>query len=260
MDQLSQTERRNPEWFLLSYKKPTSASSCENGYSTENAVDENIQTWWKATKPDSGEWILLDLEEVKEIHAIQINFADDHLEIPIPGELAGEQKDRYIEEKDDVTRWILEGSTDCITYEMITDKSQVETDLSHDFVLLEEGKEFRYLRLTVLEVPYHQPACISGFRVFGIGNGEKAKIPAYQVLKTGEMELQVDIEPEKDFKTVVGYNILWGTKPDKLYHSYMMFDTKKEIRALVKGQEYYVRVDAFNEVGITEGIVKKVEL
>lgn len=33
---------------------------------------------------------------------------------------------------------------------------------------------------------------------------------------------------------------------------------RKRIGALVKGQEYYVRVDAFNENGITEGKVEKI--
>lgn len=56
----------------------------------------------------------------------------------------------------------------------------------------------------------------------------------------------------------VGYNILWGHAPDKLYHSYMIFGTTQRIGALVKGQEYYVRVDAFNENGITEGSVRKI--
>jgi len=37
----------------------------------------------------------------------------------------------------------------------------------------------------------------------------------------------------------------------------MIFKTKKQIRALVKGQEYFVRVDTFNEAGITEGAVKQ---
>ena len=55
---------------------------------------------------------------------------------------------------------------------------------------------------------------------------------------------------------VVGYNILWGHKADKLYHSYMVFGvTEKDIKALVTTQDYFVRVDAFNENGITEGQV-----
>lgn len=52
-------------------------------------------------------------------------------------------------------------------------------------------------------------------------------------------------------------NLLWGSSPEKLYHSYMVFDTKQRIGALVKGKNYYVRVDAFNENGITEGTVKQ---
>lgn len=57
-------------------------------------------------------------------------------------------------------------------------------------------------------------------------------------------------------KDVTGYNILWGHQADKLYHSYMIFGaTEKEIKALVTTQDYFVRVDAFNENGITEGIV-----
>ena len=60
-------------------------------------------------------------------------------------------------------------------------------------------------------------------------------------------------------ENVVGYNILWGTDPQKLYHSYMIFDTKQNIGALVKGETYYVRVDAFNENGITEGTVQKAD-
>ena len=57
--------------------------------------------------------------------------------------------------------------------------------------------------------------------------------------------------------TVTGYNILWGRTPDKLYHSFMTFENTQRVGALVSGADYYVRVDAFNENGITEGEVKK---
>ena len=55
---------------------------------------------------------------------------------------------------------------------------------------------------------------------------------------------------------MLGYNILWGHRPDKLYHSYLVMGkgiNDKHIGALVKGQACYVRVDAFNENGITVG-------
>ena len=57
----------------------------------------------------------------------------------------------------------------------------------------------------------------------------------------------------------VGYNLLWGYEEDKLYHSCMVYDrNEKLIAALVKGQKLFVRVDAFNEAGITEGRVTEI--
>lgn len=57
-------------------------------------------------------------------------------------------------------------------------------------------------------------------------------------------------------ENAIGYNILWGHKEDKLYHSYLVYGNEvdaKRIGALVKDKNYYVRVDTFNEGGITEG-------
>ena len=54
--------------------------------------------------------------------------------------------------------------------------------------------------------------------------------------------------------SATGYNVLWGYAPDKLYHSYMVYGKSEvKIGALRKGQPLYLRVDAFNENGITEG-------
>lgn len=248
---------RDPEWYLLSYGKKAAASSWQEGKTADLAVDENVQTWWKAATSDEGEWLQIDLGSSKKVHGIQINFADDGLDVPLKGTLAGEHMERYIEEEEYVTRWMLEGSRDGINYEMIQDKSEADTDLSHDFIALEEGKFFRYIKLTVIEVPYHQPACISGLRIFGVGDGEKAVVPEYEAVRTSDLDMMVEIRPQKN---AVGYNILWGTDPKKLYHSYMVFDTRQNIGALVKGEEYYVRVDAFNENGITEGMVRNVEV
>ena len=58
----------------------------------------------------------------------------------------------------------------------------------------------------------------------------------------------------------VGCEVLWGHSPNKLYHSFRVFGKNQvEIRALKADVErYYVRVDAFNENGITEGNVNMV--
>lgn len=240
---------KNPEWFLLSYGKSVSASSFCEGKEPEKAVDENVQTWWQAASADSGQWIMVDLGEAYDVRAVQINFADDKIEIPVPGEIRGIAQPRYIEEKDYVTRWILEGSIDGEDFFIVEDKSKAETDLSHDLVVREEGVKIRFLRLTVLEVPYGQRPCVSGLRAFGCGEGRKPEAPQFSAVRVGDLDMEVKISDTG----AVGYNILWGHEPEKLYHSHMVFGTEQRIGALVKDRYYYVRVDAFNESGITEG-------
>ena len=91
------------------------------------------------------------------MRAVQINFADDKIDIPVPGKIKGTQtQPRYIEEQDHVTRWILEGSVDGEHFEVLEDKSQAETDLPHDLVVMEAGKQIRYVKLNILEIPYDQ--------------------------------------------------------------------------------------------------------
>lgn len=128
-------------------------------------------------------------------------------------------------------------------------KSRVQTNLPHDLVVKEEGREIRYLKLTILELPYDQQPCISGLRVFGIGVDEKTAILEFFAVRVNDIDMDVTIKNNG----AVGYNILWGHHTEKLYHSYMIFGTEKRVGALVKGLNYYIRVDAFNESGITEG-------
>jgi hypothetical protein len=50
-----------------------------------------------------------------------------------------------------------------------------------------------------------------------------------------------------------GYNVRWGIAPDKLYSSWLLYDKSElDLRCLVKGQEYFVQVEAFNENGISQ--------
>ena len=247
VEQAKEDPWAEPEWYLLSYQKAMTASSSEEGREPSFAADENIQTWWRAAGNQPGEWLAMDLGEVKDVHAVQMNFADDKIDAPLPGERQGE---RYIDPGQHKTRWLLEASADGTNYFVLEDKSNAETNLPHDFVVKEEGVQIRYLKLTVFEVPYSQNPCVSGLRVFGLGNGEKPTEPQYQAERVGTMDMRITIEPQAD---AVGYNVLWGFAPDKLYHSCMTFTAEQNIGALVEGETVYVRVDAFNENGITEG-------
>lgn len=250
-----------PQWYLLDYKKPVSASSCAVGSDPGMAVNEDAQTWWQAASAERGQWIAVDLERSMDVRAVQINFADDSLPIASPGKIQGSAtQPRYIEERDHVTRWILEGSLDGIEYFVIEDKSEAVTDLPHDLIVREEGVRVRYVKLTILQIPYDVAPCISGLRIFGIGDGEKPVVPEYSIRRSDDrLDLLVDIE---DTMGASGYNVLWGHAQDKLYHSYQIYKndgvrTQKRIGALVRSQDYFVRVDAFNENGITHGKVRR---
>ena len=242
---------RDPAWMLLSAGKKATASSFTEGHEPEKATEENVQTWWRASTTDRTEWLQIDLGRDFDVHAIQINFADDKIDIPCPGQIVGGSQARYIEERDLATQWKLTGSADGKDWFVIEDKSDAQTDLTHDLILREEGIRVRFLRLSDMAVPYGQQPCISGLRVFGLGQGEKPAAPVFTVRRENDLDMTVSVQSQEN---TLGYNILFGSSPDKLYHSYMTFKAgDQRIGALIKGRDYFVRVDAFNENGITEG-------
>ncbi len=242
---------RDPAWMLLSAGKKATASSFTEGHEPEKATEENVQTWWRASTTDRTEWLQIDLGRDFDVHAIQINFADDKIDIPCPGQIVGGSQARYIEERDLAIQWKLTGSADGKDWFVIEDKSDVQTDLTHDLILREEGIRVRFLRLSDMAVPYGQQPCISGLRVFGLGQGEKPAAPVFAVRRENDLDMMVSVQSQEN---TLGYNILFGNSPNKLYHSSMNFKAgDQRIGALIKGRNYFVRVDAFNENGITEG-------
>jgi len=249
----------NPDWMLLSYGKPATASSYVAGHEPTQATNENIQTWWKAASNQAGEYIELDLTAVYDVHAIQLNFADDITSPQLPEGAELQQSGhmpRFIDQRKFVTRWILEGSVDGVTYFTIEDKSKADTDLAHDLIVREEGMQARYIRCTIIELPYAQAPAISGLRVFGKGIGElPLQVQHVQATLEGELDLHIQWSAPSEQDTV-GYNVLWGYAANKLYHSHMVLG-KHEVKlgALIKGEPLFIRVDSFNEVGITEGEV-----
>ena len=242
-----------PDWMLLSYGKQVTVSS---GEGKEHITDENIQTFWKASSNKPGEWACVDLGGVYATSAVQINFADDGMRKELPDDLPmlhAAYEERYIDPIKQKTQWLLEGSADGKAYFIIADKRRVDTDYSHDFIELDEAKEIRYIKLTVEKLPYGQTPAVAGIRVFGKGSGE-APMQASEVSVDYDGAMDMDVSWQSD--GAVGANILWGYKPDKLYHSRLVYgDTKGHVGALVTGQPVYVRVDTFNENGITEGTV-----
>ena len=245
-----------PDYMLLSFGKPVTVSS---GTGAEKITDESIRTWWRA-ESDHDEWAQVDLGRVMDVRAVQINFADEGIDAKIPegADHLEAQEIRYIDTEKRVTRWLLEGSKDGKDYVILADKRQVETNLGNDFLVEQAGWQVRYLRLTVKEVPFRQKVAVSGLRVFGLGHGALPQAASQvQAMRINDLDMDVRWLPDD----AIGHNILWGYAPDKLYHSYMVLGRDQQrIGALMQGQPVWVRVDSFNESGITVGTVFPVEM
>jgi hypothetical protein len=81
------------------------------------------------------------------------------------------------------------------------------------------GLKARFIRISNMEVPYGQKPAISGLRIFGIGDGIIPGKPVYSAVRSAGIDMNVKIEPKDK---AVGHMILWGSSPEKLYHSWMV--------------------------------------
>ncbi|NLG97174.1 MAG: family 43 glycosylhydrolase [Chloroflexi bacterium] len=245
-----------PKWMLLSYHKQVTCSSAQPGHGPELAVDENIRTWWSAASNRPGEYLQLDLGDIYSVHAIQVNLADDGIppQKHAEGEMVG---DRYIETEKLYTRYLVEGSLDGKQWFVLEDKRDAECDLPHDLFIYREGKELRYIKVTGYEFPYGQSFKVSGLRVFGEGKGQKPAQVKAKARRTGDLNALIQWNRVEDAQ---GYNVRYGTHPEKLYSSWLVYDQEQlDLPTLNKGMTYYVCVDSFNESGITPGKTIRIE-
>lgn len=246
-------EALGPEWMLLSYRKPVTASSTAPGSAPALAADEDIRTWWSAGRADEGEWLTVDLEKPCDVRAVQVNLADEGLVVEFPPESYGDARHtRHIELEPQLSHYILEASTDGESWTLLEDTAR---ECSNGYYEYPAGIRARYLRLTGGKLPYGQTLRVSGLRVFGSGEGEKPPKAQATAERKGGLNALVRWQ---HLPTAQGCNVRYGVAPDKLYLSWLVYDTDElELSTLIKGQEYYIRVDSFNENGITEGDVFK---
>jgi xylan 1,4-beta-xylosidase len=227
------------KWMLLSYNKETQASSSLPGYESSNAVDEDIRTCWSAAKRQSGEWILTDLGNIYQVHAVQVNFADSESKL-------------YERNGNCYYQYIIEHSTDGKTWEMLADKLDWEKDTPHDLIVPEKPVRTRYIRLTGKYVPDGYLA-LSGLRVFGQGYGEPPAQPTgLKASRHWQDKRKVTLQWTKD-EDATGYNIRYGTHRDKLYLNHTVYNANEvTIRSLNAELPYYFSITGFNENGIGE--------
>jgi hypothetical protein len=225
-------------WMLLNYKKPVVVSSSLPGHPANDAVDEDIKTYWSALTGDKGEWIQTDLGQLSTIHAIQINYADQD------ATFMGKQTDSYHQYK-------LYASSDGKKWSILVDKSNNKTDIPHEYVELTKPVSTRFLRLENIHMPTGRFA-ISGLRIFGNGNGPLPDTVKELIVLRTEKDKRSAWIKWRPVDNAYAYNIYTGTAPDKLYNCIQVQDANEYYdKAMDKDKPYYFTIEAINENGVS---------
>lgn len=226
-------------WMLLNYNKPVTVSSTLGDYNANNAVDENIKTYWSAATDHKGEWIESDLGTISTVNAIQINYADQD------AEFLGKSLDVY-------HQYILYYSLDGKKWKILMDKSENKTDIPHEYIELTSPVQARFIKLENIHMPTGKFA-ISGLRIFGHGIGSKPNpVTDFMILRTEKDKRSAWIR-WRPVENAYAYNIYYGTDPGKLYNCIMVYDDNEYwFKAMDSKKTYYFTIEAINENGTSE--------
>lgn len=229
-------------WMLLSYKKPCVASSeKESKFGANLVTDENPRTFWVANTNKKGENLMIDLEKEALVKSFQINYTDyksDIYDSALPKV--------YIQYK-------VYTSLDNKTWSLVADNTNEKRDRPNAYEELAKPIKARYVKFENIHVPMPNLA-ISDIRIFGNGSGKSPETPQALSVTRQKDDRNADISWQK-VKGAVGYNILWGIAPDKLYQTYQIWGdapSNLELRALTVGEKYYFAIEAFNENGVSK--------
>jgi xylan 1,4-beta-xylosidase len=239
--------------MLLSDGKSATASStlapddAGDTFGVANAFDEDIRTVWSATTSNVGEWLEVDLGEMKTIWAVQSNFAEqDATYYSQPGVTMDSFSRQYV----------VDASSDGMSWNRIVDRSTNTRDLAHDYVALTAPVIARYVKITNEgAIPGGGEFSVRDLRVFGTNGPPPSVAPAGIIATRGTDERTVTVtwDPTPD---ALGYVVRYGISADKLYTSYQVWgegDGSCTLNSLNTGIDYYFTVDSFNEGGVTLG-------
>ena len=115
-------------------------SSTLGSYSANNAVDENIKTYWSAASNNKGEFIATSLGKLSTVYAVQINYADQDVNSSFLGKSSGVFHQYKLYYSIDEKKWTI-----------LKDKSNNKTDVPHDYIALEKtgtGKIYKIRKRT----------------------------------------------------------------------------------------------------------------
>lgn len=231
-------------WMLLSYRKAVVASSTLDAFAAANVTDENPRTFWVAGANRSGETLTLDLGGIRTVRAVQVNYADY-------------KSGRFGDAPDIYTAFQLEASVDGQRWRRIATTGAERRDRPNAYVELDAPVSVRYVRYVHGHVGAATLA-ITDLRVFGSANGRMPQAPKGPAAVRDADDRNATISWGR-VPGVVGYNVRWGIRPDRLNLTYQLFAdaagdgerARLALRALNRGQRYWVAVEAFDESGVS---------
>ena len=231
-------------WMLLSYRKAATAGGSVAGHPASNATDEDPRSFWLSPTKEPGATLTVDLGAAKTVRAVQVNFADYR---------AG----RFADAPDLYTEFRLDGSLDGSTWRAIARTEAPRRDRPNAYFELPKPVQARYVRYFHGHIGGAHLA-IGDLRVFGNAGGIAPDAPDL-LAATRERDTRDATIRWRRVPGVVGYNVRWGIRPDRLALTYQVFADRVAggdaatlpLRALTVGQRYFVAVEAFDEHGVS---------
>ncbi len=224
-------------WMLLSYNKKAWAS--QSTFEPSQAFDENAKTFWSAGDAKAGQFLAVDLGTPSEVHAIQVNFADD--DAHAYGKQVGFHHRYEIYESGDGKNWNL-----------LVDKSKNDRDVPHDYIELAEPVRTQFLKVVNVEMPTGNFA-IGDLRVFGKAPGAVPENVDDFAVGRDEADRRNATLKWKAVPGAYAYNVAFGVEPDKLYSSLLVHGSNEyNMHSLNTGSPYYFKIQAVSETGVSK--------
>ncbi len=176
---------------------------------------------------------------MKRVNAVQTNFADEGFGMYDPAN----PKSPY--------KYVIEVSKDGKSWTAVADKSANDTDNPHTLVVLPKAVKARFVKITNCG-NLTGKFSVMDLRVFGLAKGKApAAVDDFNIGRgDNRQRMTFNWTPAAGAQ---GYILHWGTDPDELYSTCESLIPEIELGMFSTDQDYYFRVDSFNESGLTTG-------